>query len=70
MEAKAKAVASTVAVIGGVVGAGLGTAMVAVSEKIAVLKAWQKVAIVIGITSAASVSMAGLAYVAYSTLTK
>ena len=66
----AKAIALTGGVFGGMIGAATGTGMVAVSEKIAALKTWQKVLVVVTITGLTAGGIAGLSYVAYSALTR
>ena len=65
-----KAVAVTGGIFGAVVGAATGTAMVAVSEKIAALKTWQKVLVVASITGLTAGGIAGLSYISYSALTR
>ena len=65
-----KAIALTGGVFGGMIGAATGTGMVAVSEKIAVLKTWQKILVVMSITGLTAGGVAGLSYVAYSALTR
>ena len=65
-----KAVALTGGIFGAVIGAATGTGMVAVSEKIAALKTWQKVLVVVSITGLTAGGIAGLSYVAYSRLTR
>ena len=65
-----KAIAITGGIFGGVVGAATGTAMVAVSEKIAALKTWQKVLVVASVTGLAAAGVAGLSYISYSALTR
>lgn len=66
----AKAIALTGGVFGCMIGAATGTGVVAVSDKIAALKPWQKALVVAGITGLTGGGVAGLSYVAYGAMTR
>ena len=70
MEEQAKAIALTTGLFGAIIGAATGTGMVAVSDKIAALKTWQKMAVVVGVTMATAGVVSGLSYVAYGAMTR